>query len=117
MGDTKKQKEHFRLKGCDGERDFLVYQSKKSSNYHFLPKLLFTKCPTNWFNGSFQSLVTMYYEFKNGVNYYGDSPATTPAKYFEAMNLIDTLVNNEIEVKQEAAKKLNKLRTKARGTR
>ena len=117
MGDAKKQKEHFRLKGCDGERDFLVYQNKKASHYQFLPNLLFTKCPANWKNGAFQSLFDMYQEYKNGVNYYGDSPATTPAKYFEAMNLIATLVNNEIEVKQEVAKKLNKLRMKSSGKR
>ena len=115
MGDDKKQAEHQRLKGCDGERDFLVAKHKKAKQFSFLPNLVFTKCPANWNNGAFQSLLSMYNEYKNGVNYFGSSPADTPAKYFEAMNLIDTLVNNEIEVKQDMAKKLNKLRTKPRG--
>lgn len=110
LGDDKKQAEHFRLKGCDGERQFLVAQNKKGSNYSFLPDLKFTKCPANWTNNSFQELIKMYGDFKNGLNYYGLPPAITPAKYYEAMNLIGTLIENEHEVKQEIAKKLNKLR-------
>lgn len=109
-GDTERQDKHQRLKGCYSEQSHIVAQSKNSKLFPDIPVIRFTKCPANWTDASYLSLMSMYHEFKNGINHYGIAPADTPAKYYEVMSFIDTLFKNHTEVTKETVQKLQKMR-------
>lgn len=83
-------------KGCTGKYSF------KAESEGFT----YTRCPGNFYNPAYGQLVDVYRMFRQGILANAGGLLDQPAKYVDAMNLLENLISQkELERAQKASGK------------
>jgi hypothetical protein len=92
-------------KACSIQSDKEIFQSED--------KLFYKRCPANFWSASCQEMVSIYSKFEKGLLPYRGSLMDQPAKFIDAMSIIERLtIEHQIEMNKKAQKKWTKTKRK-----
>lgn len=91
--------------GCFGVIPNKVYEVPSVSG---MPKVNYYKCPTNFASFYVRELVNQFDQFSRGVLPYSGGYDEQPAKFVEAMQIIENLIDYNREQTKKQMEKLNR---------
>jgi len=68
------------------------------------PKILYTKCVGNYYNGFWADIINYYPQYEKGLLPFEGSLMNQPAKFVEVMSLVHNLVSEKETEKAKQAK-------------
>lgn len=94
-------------KGCFKVQDINVAKIQSNDAYG-ISGVSYKKCPGNFARKDYFDLINMNSDWSKGVFAFDGPPSAQPAKYVEAMELVDRLVSHSRAANEKKLNKMNK---------